>query len=417
MRCFSGLLLLALAGCSASAEPPPGDPTTSSTGPGGSGGSGGTGGAGGETLGLGGTEPTGGSAGSGGACAAEKVVAEIVPADFYVMLDQSGSMQVGDRWGKVTAALQSFFEAPGAEGISVGMQYFGLETALTPGCTIGCKETMSCLCPDWDYECVWENCGCWGAAQNPQTGEVACAVPNGPNSCNPADYEVPDVEIASLPMAAPALVASMAAHSPWQGTPTGVAMTGALKHAKDWALAHPDHKVGVVLASDGAPDPDLCAPGGPPDVPAIAAAALAGTPSIKTWVIAVGSDLDLDAIAAAGGTTKAFNISDANAQQDFFDALVSLTNGALACEYKMPKLDGNQVPKLDEVNLQHTPPGEMPVTIKYVGGLDSCDPALGGWYYDAPANPAKLVVCPATCDTLAAGGEVDILVGCETVAD
>jgi hypothetical protein len=46
----------------------------------------------------------------------------------------------------------------------------------------------------------------------------------------------------------------------------------------------------------------------------------------------------------------------------------------------------------------------------------ACGPE-GGWYYDDPLNPTRVLVCPATCNTITNDlqGRIDILFGCGTV--
>src|SRR5882672_1425560 len=90
-------------------------------------------------------------------CAAIANKGEQITVDIYVMFDQSLSMTCmipagGDRWTAVKTALQSFVMDPGAAGINVGIQYFGLG----------------------------------GGGLN--------------SSCNAVDYEKADVEIGPLPM-------------------------------------------------------------------------------------------------------------------------------------------------------------------------------------------------------------------------
>jgi hypothetical protein len=41
----------------------------------------------------------------------------------------------------------------------------------------------------------------------------------------------------------------------------------------------------------------------------------------------------------------------------------------------------------------------------------------GGWYYDNPAAPTKVILCPATCMTVQAdsNAKVDVQFGCDTI--
>jgi hypothetical protein len=244
------------------------------------------------------------------------------------------------------------------------------------------------------------------------------------DSCAAADYATPAVEIAPLGGAAPALVNSIGAITPSGATPTAPALEGAIDHARAYALANPTHTVVALLATDGLPTE--CAPTGIGDIAQIATAGAAGSPSIRTFVIGVFSGNDLNAqsnlnqIAAAGGTQQAFFVdSNQNVAQAFLDALNQIRGTKLACEYQVPAPPPGESLDYGQVNVEHTPPGQTQrATVLYVGNAFDCDPATGGWYYDAdPVNggsPTKIIMCPATCTAFTVGGQVDIRVGCKT---
>jgi len=70
-----------------------------------------------------------------------------------------------------------------------------------------------------------------------------------------------------------------------------------------WAAVHPERKPVLVLTTDG--EPTECDANTPNDVAAVAASALAGPHTIKTFVIGVGySPESLDLVARAGGTER-----------------------------------------------------------------------------------------------------------------
>ncbi len=245
------------------------------------------------------------------------------------------------------------------------------------------------------------------------------------DSCDLADYATPAVEIATLPGAAPALLASIQGEAPEGATPTAPALAGALSHAASWAGQNPTHKVVAVLATDGLPTE--CAPTDIDSIAQLAADGLAASPSVPTFVIGVfaGNDQvakqNMNQLAAAGGTGQAFFISNnVDVAQAFLDALKAIQGTALACEYQLPAPPSGSELDFGKVNVQHTPPmGSMPNTIPYVANQASCDPVAGGWYYDVdPASggtPTSIVMCPATCDLFGQGGTVQIALGCETV--
>jgi hypothetical protein len=310
----------------------------------------------------------------GNRCAGELVSARPIPLDMFIMLDQSTSMSeqlvAGSpqtRWQAVTQAIIDFLNSGQVGQLGMGIGYFGL--------------------PD-------------------PNGGI------GGQSCDPAVYANPAVEIGRLSDAAVinALTASIRAHAPSNLTPTGPAMAGALMHARTWAAAHPDRPTVVVLATDGFPS--TCTP---LDTQAIAndivAPAIATDPKVRTFVIAAGSDGlgGLGAISAAGGTGAPVVVVDnANSAAQITDALVRISHTQLACTYFIPIPDGGLDPNL--VNVQLTRTGQQPVLLGFVRPGMMCTSA-GGFYYDDAVRPTKLSLCPATCDSLVTG-DLEIIVGC-----
>jgi hypothetical protein len=318
-----------------------------------------------------------GDTGAGGGCAGEATKAQQLPLDIFIMLDQSGSMLDtvaggGTKWDAVTQALKSFVTQPGLGGISVGIQYFGLPDPTDP---FGFSD-----------------------------------------SCNASDYAKADVEIAPLPGVAPAIIASINAHSPNTATPTSAALAGAIQHAKDWSAAHPGHVVIDIFATDGDPsecDLDLN------NINAIAAAGYSGTPKISTFVIGVGNSLSaLNGIAAAGGTGQAFIVDTTqNVNMQFIAALNAIRGAALGCNYKIPVPSVGQ-PDYTKVNVEYTPGGSTtPQIIPQVPGKAQCPASGDAWYYDDPANPTQILLCDATCNKLSMDsmGTVNVVLGCKTV--
>ena len=323
----------------------------------------------------------GGVGGVGDACAATKSAAKLVPLDLYVMMDQSGSMSEKTpsgttKWDAIRNAVAAFLSDPGSDGIGVGIGYFPIETG--------------------------------GFFSD--------------DSCKIADYQKPEVEIATLPGVKAAIVSSLGKHGPSGGTPTGPALRGALTHANEWRVAHPGHTVAAVLATDGMPT--SCTPNKIPDIAADAtAAAKAG---VKSYVIGVLADSDisagagknLDTISTAGNGGPAFVIksSSADVAKAFADAMKTIRGAALACEYEIPTGVGADFKK---VNVDVTI-GGTPSTVPYVGSAAACDPAKGGWYYDvdpSAGTPKKILLCGGTCKPLQAdaSARIDIAVGCATI--
>ena len=331
--------------------------------------------------------------------------ADQVPLDLFIMLDQSGSMQ-GNKWDSVTMALKAFVQQPSLAGVNVGMQYFAVPAAAN-SCTVA-------LCTS-DAQC---GAGC-GPCVIPIPGLPGGCTgfhPGG-DSCNANDYAVAAVEIAPLPGVANSIITSIGQHSPTTGTPTSAALQGAINHNKAWGQMHPNDAEVVVLATDGDPadcDTNLA------HIDAIAAAGLAGTPKVLTFVIGVGSSLqNLNGIAAAGGSMSAFLVdTGGNVQQQFLDAMNNIRHAALGCTYAIPlPTDGSQ-PDYNLVNVLYKPGNGGPQqTIPRVNSKADCPMSGNAWYYDDPAHPMRIELCAPTCSAIEVDttGEIDVQLGCSTV--
>jgi len=363
---------------------------------------------------AGGSGGMGSSSSSPGLCsAATTVKAQSTPLDLYIMLDQSGSMadEVAGgvmKWTAVTNAIEAFVNSPDATGVGVGIQYFAVPPGGSNGCPVTCK--LNTDCPDGCGEC-WHYGGveighCWNSVQPGGGGE----------SCDAADYAVPEVEIGVLPENAQNIVDSMALHQPSTGTPTSAALAGAIEHAKDWAKLRPTHTVVDVLATDG--DPTSCDTS-IPDIEAIAEDGATQKPAVRTFVIGVGSSTsNLNGIAAAGGTQHAYIVdtnADTNAQ--FLAALDDIRHVALACSFVIP-LPSTGNPDYSSINVQYSPgDGSTPEVLMEVPDVVHCPMVGNAWYYDNPKKPTEIILCKATCDKISGDklGQVDVVLGCKSV--
>jgi hypothetical protein len=312
-----------------------------------------------------------------------------------------------------------------------------------------CADDLNTLCSVPGTSCGKDANGfALGACQ---VTAGACA--NG-DSCAERDYETPAVGIDSLSSVGPAILRSLSTHLPHGDTPTVAALQGAIQGAEAYATAHPGHKVVAVLATDGMPNEVMdqnsnqCATASPSsasgpgstiaEVAAVAAAGLAMTPAVQTFGIGVFTPDDLASgtsalqrIAAAGGTTQPYIITTEGAagdvEEQFSTALKQIRGTALPCQFQVPTLTTTaaEIPDFSRLNVLVTmTSGDASTyasTLAYVGSRDACDPATGGWYYDAdPAQgtpPTAIETCPATCNSLQNDGasRVDIVLGCQTV--
>ena len=439
-----------------------GDGGASDNGSGGTGGNGGTG-----NLNP---SPNGDGGAPDDSCAAHLSKAEVVPLDMYVLLDVSGSMSAAtstfdrhgvpiSKWTAVKTALRSFLEDDSSAEVGVGIQYFPIAKANVPS---SCASDMDCgaaapcgfrFCSSGGQACV-SNADCGTSVFNTcvlagKCGTFDCVVGDPCNlydaaltgscakpelstcqhtvRCDAASYAAPARVIAPVATAGAGLLASIEAQIivPEAPTPTGPALSGAIAQARTWAEQHPNHRVVAVLATDGVPTE--CSPLDAPDLGRLAAAGLAGKPSISTFTIGVFSgdafakgQYVLNTIAEGGGTERAFVINTSHdVANEFRAALDSIRSTQLACEFTIPEPDADERADYSLVNVNFKN-GKKTSTLLYVGDPAECDPLTGGWYYDRDPeieDPTRIVVCPTTCATFesASSASVEIAVGCKTI--
>jgi Mg-chelatase subunit ChlD len=299
-----------------------------------------------------------------GVCAATSAQASLIPLDMVILVDESGSM-AGTKWTGITASLKTFINDPASAGIGVGAVYFPVDVS---------------------------------------------------EDCNFPDYANLNVPIGTLPMNAPALIASIDSEEPQGVTPTFGALKGALFAATTHQDANPTHKVIVVIATDG--DPTSCSETGSAPIAALAQSAF-NYNGVQTYAIAVaGSTIaNLDAIALAGGTKKAFDVTqniDAFSQK-----MAEIRASALACDFVIPPPPDAEQLDPQKVNLSYTPGGQG--TAKSLPRADDLADCGGkaGWYYDNNVAPTKILLCPASCQVVQEDSKaaISVLFGCTTVAN
>jgi len=334
-----------------------------------------------------------GSGGGGGeansTCSAEGREGQRVPVDMYFLVDSSSSMadivQSGTRWSAVSGALVGFLRDPKNADLGVGLGY--LPYVPVSSCVMG---DPLCLCL------------------------LGVCVPLSPTlaSCEVTDYAKPTIPF-SIPSNVAALASDLLARQLNGGTPTRPALEGALQYLASWATAHPGRKPVMVLATDG--EPFGCTGNTPQDVANVAAAGLAV--GIQTFVIGVGKSLDsLHLVARAGGTGQAFLVEDANAATAFADALARIRGVAVPCDFSIPTEGQQGKIDPDKVNVKYTPTGgtnDVLVAKTHDGAETGCT-TNGGWYYDNPASPTTIRLCPTTCSSLE-GGSIQVEFGCKTI--
>ncbi len=319
--------------------------------------------------------------GDAAACAGAIAMARLTPVNLVIMYDKSGSM--GDatsnppfdpnlKWNPCNAGMKAFFADPGSQGLSASLAFFPADGDLA----------------------------------------TACAGP----------YDVPKVPMTPLTNGA-SFVTALDMTKPYGGTPTLPALEGAIQYAKQVWQRQPDSLSVVVLVTDGEPgfavDTQIvsgCLNNDIPHVAAAAQAALAGTPSIKTYVIGIGAALDkLDMIAAAGGTGRAMMIAvsdPAQTKAQMQAAFSSIRSISVPCNLAIPAPPTGSTLDIGAVNVIYTGGGGE----KIIGSNPGCAQGVG-WQYDLPKAPTRIELCPSTCAEVQGdtGGKLAVMFGCNTI--
>lgn len=307
---------------------------------------------------------------SGRRCATAEKKAEAVPLAMLVLIDRSGSMS-GEKWDTATKAIRSFADRAEVVGMKMGVQFFP-----------------------------------------PQTGG---------DQCSASSYTNLAVPIAPLPDNVLPIYNKLTNSAADGGaTPMRSGLEGSIAAMRTFIQSGPAHQGVVILVTDG--DPTAC--GSVSNVASVAMSGVTpppGVPSVRTFAVGMdgASFGSLDQIAQAGGGGTSFNVgAGATAQEALLQALEKVRTGVIGCEYNLPLPPaGEGILDLDSVEVRFTPGKNDPeVVIRKVATKDDCGATTGGYYYDDPQKPTRVVLCPASCSQVQGAStseaEVDLHFGC-----
>jgi hypothetical protein len=321
------------------------------------------------------------------ACNGATVEAEPLPVDMIILMDRSisNSYAVGSetatpaapgertRWQVLTAAMQALATDPSAASIGASITFFSLN--------------------------------------------------DESKNCTEALYETPVVPLGMLSTTGPQIVAAMNSLTPAGLTPTVPALTGALRYAMAEKQKDSSREKVVVMISDGFPTE--CDQKSPTDVTDVIKEAAAAAIPIRTFIIGVGSPDTMDSAkfnlinyARAGNTGKSPYVLDETAGADqvgsaLVNALLNISGSNLACDYGVEPPDATMVVDPDKVMFTYQPNAGSLQEIPKVSSAAACNTsAHGGWYFDNPAAPTKLTLCPCSCANLGAG-KANLYYGCK----
>jgi hypothetical protein len=333
----------------------------------------GQGGEGGQLFESGGGGSTTYTIGPDAACAGESKTAILVPVNMFLLFDKSGSMLQGGKWAAAKNALKAFFSDPKVAGLRVAIRFF---------------PDTTCDAPECDKD----------ACTDPQ-------VPIGKLTTESAPDDTQEDKI----------IKAIDGAYPVGGTPMFAALGGAEQAASVHLSHNPSHKAAVVLVTDGEPN------GCETDINKIAALAEQAYKTFLVTTYVVGLDgsnkAQLDKIAAAGQTESAFFLTDGDVEGALLKAFHAIQGRALACQFKLPD-DGSVDPTLVNVFYQPSKGSEKEL-IGSVPGPEDCKDDGGdreAWYYDNPYDPKSILLCPASCERVAADpdGKLSLVLGCAT---
>jgi hypothetical protein len=153
----------------------------------------------------------------------------------------------------------------------------------------------------------------------------------------------------------------------------------------------------------------------------LAADALAAA-GIRTYVVGLTNDPEdlafLEDLAVVGGTERAFIVQDgATAAMELADTLKAIQGSALSCDFAYPMVADGGMADPAKINVDFTPgAGGAPVPFYQVENEAACgSSALPSWYYDDPAAPTRIFLCPNTCAMVTADTgmtKIEIAIGC-----
>lgn len=92
-----------------------------------------------------------------------------------------------------------------------------------------------------------------------------------------------------------------------------------------------------------------------------------------------------------------------------------ITSAPLPCDYALPAPPSGSSLDPTRVNVGVLVGGAGSKTLPRASDSSACEEAEA-WFYDDPAAPKLIRMCPAACDSISGGGAIEITLGCETVS-
>lgn len=121
-------------------------------------------------------------------------------------------------------------------------------------------------------------------------------------------------------------------------------------------------------------------------------------------------------VANTGGASGVICTGDWT--QVFMDIQQSVISGSqVACNLDIPMPQSGEMVDPNNVNVRYLPGGMAPgATLFRVTDAAACGPD-GGWYYNDPAAPTQIILCPASCGEIQsdAAAKLQVEFGCASI--
>ncbi len=316
-------------------------------------------------------------------CAGATAYAKLKKVKLFVTVDKSASQNctIGStgssctttsptRWEGLRSALTTFIQDPGSDDVGVWLRF-------------------------WPYNV---NGAC------PQAFPTGCGSLTG---CRNANADVSDLASVANETV---LLNALNLVTPTQNTPMFPALEGALLAATAFKAANPDTTPAVLMVTDGIPS--LCS-GVSSTQPLIDLTSLYfNGQNIRTYIIGIAeaNSTSLSLIAGAGGGKSFFIANGTSIQAPMLAALDQIKQEFVTCELELPD---NNIFDPTKATLKYAPGVGAPITVMPVADLAACA-AADGWYYDNPADPTSVTLCPTTCTKVKTdtAGSLELSIDC-----
>jgi hypothetical protein len=257
----------------------------------------------------------------------------------------------------------------------------------------------------------------------------------GENTCAGGPYAQPMIGLTQLPLPPTHPMIQAISDDDFDtlnNAGNGTEIEGALRGIAQFTAANktPGREMIGVLMTDG--DPNGCNE----DVDDLAQiiADHYATTGIRTFIIGVegATDRNLERMAIEGGAEPHddfcgslappchyWNVGDASG--DVLAAALQAIIGQstpIGCEFPLSNVQpaGGQMLDTSTINVTLTTPSAGESTILNTPTPAECPVGQLAWYYDNPAEPSVIHLCPSTCDAVKVtegGAQINIVGGCE----